>query len=197
MPTLKAFVESYIQFTEAEWHVLENRLECTHYKKGEMIHSARDIWDELYYIKEGLIRSYLISDTGKETTRQLHFNNNKANILNLFVVDYASLSHQTPSTIGFEILQDCALVKINRETIDAIHAESKKWERLSRLFLESAYVKSTEFYQQVINRSAKENYQDLCENMSHLIELVPQYHLATYIGITPVSLSRIKQELES
>jgi len=195
--TLKAFVESYMQFTEAEWQVLENRLECTHYKKGEMIHSARDIWDELYYIKEGLIRSYLFSDTGKETTRRLHFNNNKANILNLFVVDYASLSHQTPSTIGFEILQDCALVKINRETIDAIHAESKKWERLSRLFLESAYVKSTEFYQQVINRSAKENYQDLCENMSHLIELVPQYHLATYIGITPVSLSRIKQELES
>jgi len=65
------------------------------------------------------------------------------------------------------------------------------------MLLENAYVEATEFYQKIIFRSGKENYRDLRENMPHLIDLVPQYHLATYIGITPVSLSRIKQELEN
>lgn len=65
------------------------------------------------------------------------------------------------------------------------------------MLLESAYVHSTAFYQSIMNRTAKENYRYIRDNMSHLIELVPQYHLATYIGITPVSLTRIKQELES
>ena len=197
MLELKTFVERYVAFDDTEWATLKNRLETVQYKKGEMIHGTHDIWQELYYIKSGLIRSYIISDTGKEATRQLHFNNTHASILNLFVVDYASLSHQTPSLIGFEVLQDCELIKVSRETIDMIHHRSHKWERLSRMFLESAYMKSTEFYQQIITRSAKENYKDLRENMSHMIELVPQYHLATYIGITPVTLSRIKQELES
>ncbi len=197
MQTLKEFISKYVTFDEEEWSVLEQRVAYRSYAKGEMIHSSHDIWDTLYFVQSGLIRSYIMSDIGKEATRQFHFNNDKANILNLFVVDYASMRQQTPGTIGFEVLEDCELIAIRRETIDHIHGTSKKWERLSRMLLESAYMQSTAFYQSVISRTAKENYQHIRDHMSHLMDLVPQYHLATYIGITPVSLSRIKQELES
>jgi len=195
--TLKAFVDSYVSFDTEEWAELEERLELRTYRKGEMICSSYDVWDTLYFIRSGLIRSYIMTEEGREVTRQFHFNNDKANILNLFVVDYKSMTQQEPSTIGFEVLEDCELISIKAETIDYMHSVSKKWERLSRMVLESVYVTSSVFYQSIITRSAKENYRYICDNMSHLIELVPQYHLATYIGITPVSLSRIKQEVES
>lgn len=197
MIALKAFIDRYVVFEPEEWAILEERLEYVNYQKGEMIHFTHDIWDALYFIRSGLVRSCLVAGADKASTRQLHFNNSNATILNLFVVDYESMSKQQQGTIGFEVLEACELVKINVETIDYLHKTSQKWERLSRLLLESAYMESSTFYQSIITRSAKENYLHIRDNMSHLIDLVPQYHLATYIGITPVSLSRIKQELES
>ena len=197
MQTLQSFIDNYIDFDESEWEILKQRVVHCSYHKGERIHSVQEGWDALYFVQSGLVRSYVLHETGKEATRQFHFNNDKANILNLFAVDYASLSQQTPGTIGFEVLEDCMLIKIDRETIDHLHDISKKWERLSRMLLESAYMEATGFYQSMMGRSAKENYQYIRENMSYLVDLVPQYHLATYIGITPVSLSRIKQELDT
>ena len=196
MIELKVFAGGYVTFDAEEWTELEEKLEYSSYKKGEMIHFSHDIWDALYFVRSGLIRSCLVTGVDKASTRQLHFNNDKATILNLFVVDYNSMSKQIPGTIGFEVLEDCELVRISTETIDYLHSISKKWERLSRMLLESAYIESSAFYQSIINRPAKENYLHIRDNMSHLIDLVPQYHLATYIGITPVSLSRIKQELD-
>ncbi len=197
MQTLQSFVDHYVRFERDEWEILEQRVAYCTYHKGERIHSARERWNALYFVQSGLVRSYVLHDTGKEATRQFHFNNDKANILNLFVVDYASLSQQAPGTIGFEVLEDCALIRIDRETIDHLHDISKKWERLSRMLLESAYMEATVFYQSMMSRSAKENYRHIREHMSYLVDLAPQYHLATYIGITPVSLSRIKQELDT
>ncbi len=196
MIALKTFVDRYVAFEPEEWAVLEEKLVYVNYQKGEMIHFTHDIWDALYFIRSGLVRSCLVAGAGKASTRQLHFNNNNATILNLFVVDYASMSKQQPGTIGFEVLEACELVRIDMDVINDLRNASAKWEKLSRRLLEAAYIESSTFYQSIIARSAKENYLHIRDNMSHLIDLVPQYHLATYIGITPVSLSRIKQELE-
>jgi len=197
MPTLKEFVNHYVALGNKEWELLASRIETHHFKKGETIQFSDDIWSTLYYINSGLIRSYILGSTGKEATRQLHFNNENATILNLIVVDYVSMVKQTHSLIGFEVLQDCELIAIPKGTVDMIRASSNQWEKLSRMLLESAYIESTAFYQKMINHSARENYQDLLENMPHLIGLVPQYHLATFIGVTPVTLSRIKKEMET
>lgn len=126
MQTLRSFIEQYMRFDVSEWEILEKRVTCCTYDKGAKIHCTHDIWDALYFVQSGLVRSYFLSDTGKEATRQFHFNNDKATILNLFVVDYASMSRETPGTIGFEVLEECALIRIDRETIDYIHDVSKK-----------------------------------------------------------------------
>ena len=197
MIALKEFISRYMLFDLEEWAVLEQGLTSVSYQKGEMIHFSHDPWDALYFLHSGLVRSYLVSGSGRASTRQLHFNNHNATILNLFVVDYESMSRQQPGTIGFEVLEACELTRIDLDLITDLRNASAKWEKLSRLLLEAAYIESSTFYQSIIARPAKENYRYLRDNMPHLMDLVPQYHLASYIGITAVSFSRIKQEIES
>ncbi len=196
MQTFREFVDTKIGISDEEWGLLEASMKINHYKKGEIISFKDNIWTDIIYINSGLIRSYIINDNGKDFTRQLYFNTNESHTANLFVIDYSSMLTQTPSNRGFEVLVDSEVFVFSRENIYTLYDAYKKWEHIGRVMAELAYVNMDSYYYGLLTRNAKERYLHLKKTMSGLIKDTPQYHIATYLGITPVSLSRIKKELK-
>jgi CRP-like cAMP-binding protein len=195
--TFKNFIAYNIGVTDDEWRLLEERLETRTYKKGEMISFKDDIWKDVMYINHGMVRSYIINDEGKDFTRQFYFNSPESRTANLFVIDLSSFTTQQPSNRSFEVLTDCEVIVFSRETLYGLYEKYKKWEFIGRKMAELAYIDMDLFYYNLLTKTPKERYIYLKNTMSNLLDDVPQYHIASYLGITPVSLSRIKKSLES
>ncbi len=196
MQTFREFIDTKIGISDEEWRLLEASIRIKHYKKGEEISFKDDIWTDIIYINSGLIRSYIINVNGKDFTRQLYFNTNESHTANLFVIDFTSMLTQTPSNRGFEVLEDSEVFVFSKENLYALYDAYKKWEHIGRMMAELAYMNMDSYYYGLLTKNAKERYLHLKKTMSGLIEKTPQYHIASYLGITPVSLSRIKKELK-
>ncbi len=148
------------------------------------------------YLHSGLIRSFIITDTGKEFTRQFYFNTNESRIGNLLVTDFRSVLTKEPSTRAFEVLEDSELHIFKQSTVTSFYAQNHAWERVGRLLAQMAYVQMDEYYCRLLTHTPKEHYLKLKNKMPKLCEEVSQYHLASFLGITPVTLSRIKQSCD-
>jgi CRP-like cAMP-binding protein len=197
MLSFQDFINHNIGVTKDEWRLLEERLEIRHYKKGERISFKDEIWNEVMYINYGMVRSYIINDEGKDFTRQFYFNSSESRTANLFVIDLSSFTTQLPSNRSFEVLINCELIVFSREILYGLYEKYKKWEFIGRKMAELAYIDMDLFYYNLLTKTPKERYIYLKKTMSNLLDDVPQYHIASYLGITPVSLSRIKKSLES
>lgn len=196
MQTYKDFIHKHINLEEEDWNLFQSRMEIRHFKKGDIISYQDDIWTELLYINSGFIRSYIINDSGQEFTRHFHFNTKESDILNLFVVDYTSFIDQVPSSTGFEVMEDAEVSVLKHADAQLMYGLSQKWERYGRRMAELAYIRKSSLYEELLITNAKQRYISLITTMDEWFNKVPQYHLATYLGITPVSLSRIKKEVE-
>jgi CRP-like cAMP-binding protein len=115
---------------------------------------------------------------------------------NLFVVEYDSFLHQKPSSIHIEVLEDCEMVSVSYEDVQFLYSKLKKGERFGRLMAQEAY---SILHQMIIDRqtkSAKDRFDEFVSKTPHLLDKVPQYHIATYLGITPQHLSRLKKSIK-
>jgi len=188
----KRFIEQYIDLNLIEWKLFESKLALKSFKKGETLLHQGDVCKELYFINSGLARGYIIDANGKDFTWSIYFNDTHANMTNLFVTDYESFLHQKPSSIHIEALEDCEIVVASFLDVEFIYNNLKKGERFGRLMAQEAYCY---LHNRIIARetkSAKERFEIFLDQMPHLLEKVPQYHIATFLGITPQHLSRLK-----
>lgn len=190
----KKFIEKYITLNLLEWKILKSKLTVKSFKKGEIILHQGDICKNLYFISSGLARGFILDENGKDFTWSIYFNDANAHMTNLFVTDYSSFLEQKPSSIHIEALEDCEVLVNTYSDIQFSYRHLKKGERFGRLMAEEAY---KHLHHQIINRttkSAKERFEALIEQTPYLLQKVPQYHIATFLGVTPQHLSRLKKE---
>jgi len=190
----KNFMEKYIKFNLLEWKLFESKLSIKSFQKGETILAQGDICKELYFINNGLARSYIIDENGKDFTWGIYFNDKTSHMTNLFVVEYDSFLYQKASSIHIEALEDCEIIVVSFDDVQFLYNKLKRGERFGRLMAEEAY---SYLHQIMVDRqikSAKERFDDFVANTPHLLKKVPQYHIATFLGITPQHLSRLKKE---
>ena len=190
----KNFIDKYISFNMIEWTLFKSKLRIAHFKKGEIIHYSGDICTKLMFLNSGLARAYLLDGNGKDFTWSIFFNDKNAEMTNLFIVDYESFINQTPSKISFEILEDCEVVIANYEDIQFLYNKLKKGERFGRLMCQEAYSYLHNYFITRQTKSAKERFDDFTDKTPYFLDKVPQYHIASLLGITPQHLSRLKKE---
>lgn len=193
----KNFINKYISLNILEWTLFKSKLKITHFKKGEIIHYAGNICTKLMFLNSGLARAYLLDENGKDFTWSIFFNDNNAEMTNLFIVDYESFINQTPSKISFEILEDCEVVVANYEDIQFLYNKLKKGERFGRLMCQEAYSYLHNYFITRQTKNAKERFEDFTHKTPYLLDKVPQYHIASLLGITPQHLSRLKKESDN
>ena len=193
MNTLRHFMEKYISINRIEWVLISSKIKMLHYKKGDVIHYMGDVCDSLLFIDSGIVRSFHIDENGKDTTWHIHFSDKNAKMDNLYVVDYASFVNQTPSELTFEVIEDCRLYTISYKDVHLLYNLSKKWEHYGRKMSEIAYTSAHYKLLSHLTESSDVRYRRLMQETPFLLDKVPQYHIASYLGITPQSLSRLKK----
>lgn len=190
----KIFISQYINVKPIEWEILKARLSVKKFHKGQIILPQGYVCSHLYFINTGLARGYVINDDGKDYTWSIYYNDSTSHMSNLFVIDYNSFLLQKESSIYIEALEECEIISIAYKDVQFMYKHFKTGERLGRLMTEEAY---KYLHTLIINRqtkTAKERFEYFMNTTPHLLYKVPQYHIATFLGITPQHLSRLKKD---
>ena len=190
----KNFIQKYIALNSNDWNIIKSKLKMKYLKKGENIHNIGNISSQIMFVNSGLARTYILDENGKDYTWGIHFNDRNAYITNLFIGDYESFINQTPSKFAIDALDDCEVIVLTYSDLEFLYANTTIGDRFGRLINQEAY---TYLHNSIIDRqtkTAKERFENFMNTTPYLLEKVPQYHIATFLGITPQHLSRLKKE---
>lgn len=196
MKYLKKLITKHISIDEQEWNDLTSKFEKVTIEKNTIISSAGDIFSDFYFIKSGLARSYFTDLNGKDFTWQIYFRGKSKYGLNYFMDDSVSYYENDASMLHFETLEDSVFYKISLKEMDNfLNNADKKWEHLARIWLHDTYFSST--YKRVISlmsENVEERYQRLLLEYPNIFNRVKSYHIATFLGVAPQTLSKLKNE---
>lgn len=169
------------------------------WEKSQKIYSPRKLSYGDYFIKQGarptefafvfsgVLREYYLTDQGSEYIKSFNFPGE-------FTGSYFDLLTEQPSTCNIRAITDCVLGVAKFSDFRNLFQEDISWERLGRIFAESLFLKKARREYELLALDAEERYELLLRSRPNIEELIPQYHIASYLGITPVSLSRIKSK---
>jgi CRP-like cAMP-binding protein len=183
---LKLFFESLFGVVpESEWQLLSSILEPVTIKKGEVFHPIGKQCKHLWFLEKGAVRVFEYTNDAERTT---HFF-----IENNLFIDYHSVLTQSPSEIGFKAEEDCKLQQMPYDKLLTLFDKSHYLERLARLMAERQFVMEFELRRQLLNLDALQRYEYLIQNKPYIFLRFALKDIASYIGITPVSLSRLRK----
>lgn len=158
-------------------------------RKGEVIWNAGEISRHILFINRGALR-YFYSKGGKEINGQFFFENE-------FFTDYYSFITREPMDFTTEALEDSSLLLMPRNGINDLYERFKSFERLGRLIAEQNFISLHNTRVDLHTKTPEELYLDLLQNRPLVVQRVPLYMIASYLGITPEHLSRIRRKVVS
>lgn len=158
------------------------------FKKNENFLREGELCTELLYVHCGAFRYYLTKD-GKDFTKDFCLDTS-----NPFCTGFASFVTQTPSLINIEALED-SLVSVWQESYIRELFETLPWLAFARKIAEMLFVRKEKREISLLRDSAEERYRLFVQEFKDVMQRVPQYHIASYLGITPESLSRCRRAI--
>lgn len=173
--------------TEEEMKIINSRIPIKDYKKGDILLKEGQVATEAYFVLKGCIRSYYLVD-GEELTTAFYTENESCASLD-------SYANQKPAAHYLECLEDCTLTVLTYANEQALIKEYPKFESLCRSAVEADFGKNQHMLAHYITKSPEERYLHLMKTRPELLQRVPQYHLASYLGVKPESLSRIRKRV--
>jgi CRP-like cAMP-binding protein len=160
-------------------------LEKVKVKKGEIIVRQGTICDSIYYIEKGLIRQYYIKEDGKEITE--HFGQTGE-----YFTAAESMVLKEPSLFESAALENSVLLRIKKDSLETLGDKYLQIEHEYRKMLHYAVVLSQIRMRSIQFETAFQRYEDLKKNKPYIIQKASSIHIASYLGITPETLSRIR-----
>lgn len=143
----------------------------------------------LYFINQGCLRLWF-NDDGRDITFQFFFEQQE-------VSSFESFYNNEPSLFNLETVEFSQLTVIKKDDYQKILSMFPKLKEYSNQFMAERFVYYTRLFLSRIKNSPKERYLELCSEKSQILERVPHHYIASYLGITPVSLSRIRKRISS
>lgn len=156
-------------------------------KKQFLLHEG-DICQYSAFVEKGLLRSYSTDEKGNEHILQFAMED-------WWVSDMYSFLTAEASTISIEALEDAELLLINRSSYDAMLVAIPKMERYLRILVQNSLIAMQRRLNGKLSLSAEENYKNLVSGCTDIIQRVPQHMIASFLGITPETLSRIRKNI--
>jgi CRP-like cAMP-binding protein len=185
--TLYQYIIPFVSFTEKEKQVLESAFSFRQVPKKFRLAAEGKVAKELYFIVKGLVRLYYTKD-GEEITGYIFKEG-------LFASSYDSFLRQAPSIQNLETLEDCDLLVISYNRLQQLYDELPKMHIVARKVAEQRFINAQMVLSSFILDSPEERYRKFEQQHGDLLLRVPHHIIASYLGITPVSLSRIRKRL--
>ncbi len=158
--------------------------------KGSMLLRPPQIENAISYIDKGLFRLYLIDDNGKEIITDLLVENE-------FATNYISFVARRPSSIYVEALEDSIVYEISYQSLQTAYLAYPQFERLGRLITEQYLMRLVDMVEKLKTQKSPDSLRDLLLVKPELFQRIPQYQLASYLGISPEWLSKTRKKILS
>ena len=171
--------------TDAE-NALEDCFTCVTMSKNEFLLKEGKVCRHLYFLEKGALRGFYNLD-GKEITHWFGFEND-------FVTSFHSFITGEPAVENIQLLESCTLWSLSKDTLTNLLNQYHDIERLVRTTYEKYYIRLEERYVNAHFKPAKERYESLLQQTPYIVERVPLGHIASYLGISQETLSRIRSK---
>ena len=183
---LNSFVRKLFPQCQVDLTSVEPFLKLKKLERGEFLFYEGDDCNFVGLTKRGCLRSFILKD-GKELTLFFHPEHHTLG-------DYESLQRQKPACFSCQAIEDSEVLIIDIQVIKVIETEPDG-QKLLRLIVENLAFELRDRLLSLYRDSPKQRYLNLLENEPQLIQRIPQYYLASYLGIEPESLSRLKRRI--
>lgn len=179
------FTGQFISLDKGEQQALEKHLRVRTFAKGEHLLKQGAISRAFFFNLSGFVRLYYLVD-GEERTAYFYQEG-------VFISAYSSFMHQTPATFSFQANEATTVLEITAESSMALLAHSSKFETLARIAMEQELAQNQELIASLLTLHPEERYARLIERSPHIFQRAPQVQIASYLGVKPETLSRIKK----
>ncbi len=158
------------------------------FRKRQYALQEGDICTQFYFVVRGCMRMYKIDDRG--TIHILQFAAE-----NWWINDLSSFHGEKPSLLAIDALEDTMVLQINHKDLISLYINAPKFDRIFRVLVENSLVRLQERLLQNISSTAEDRYHSFLSNYPQLTNRLPQTQIASYIGVTPEFLSRLRNKL--
>ncbi len=184
---LQQYISRFVQLTEEEAQIVTDCLSWKAIPKKTILLQAGDVCHFEAYVLKGCIREYFTDKEGTELTLEFA-------VEDWWVSDISSFEHQTPSRMTIETLEDCELLLLSRDSKDKLLQRVPKLERMFRLMIQRHLAVIQARLLRTVSYSATEQLEEFLKRYPTLPNRVPQQYIASYLGITPEFLSKLRKK---
>ncbi|MCF2501237.1 Crp/Fnr family transcriptional regulator [Dyadobacter chenhuakuii] len=186
MIKIESFIRMIIDPNAEEWDAFARMVKIKTLKKKDLLLQEGQVCNFIAFINSGVLREYSFQND-KETTVDFVGENQ-------FTSDYQSFIMGAPSMQYLEALTDVELLILKKSDINALYDQYKIWERFGRLIIEHVFCSAEAKRKRIISTSHEEQYRNFAVTYPQIVQQVPQYYIASYLGLTPEHLSRLRKK---
>lgn len=186
VPLMK-FIGQLIDFSKEEADFFTQHISIKQYGKGSFLLHENKIAQCIFFINEGITRNLVTTPDGVEHTQ--YFSQE-----NTFITEYASFLHGTPAIYGIQCIEPCEVAIIPKQSIELGYLHIKEGNKLGRLIAEAYFVQFVRNAHERQTKTVIQQYEDLEKRFPRIHQRVPQHMVASFLGVTPVHLSRLKAQ---
>lgn len=186
MDQIRQVIKQMINVSEGELNDFLSGAITKTFKRQEIISRPDAIPNEIFFVSKGIIRVLVTDSEGTEHT--IHFA-----LENQFIADYSNYIQQQPSIYSLQTLEETQVVILPRSTIEWGYKNLADGQKLGRLIAEYYFIYQDDRIKNLYIRTPKQRYDNITDVFPNIHNRVPQHMIASYLGITPIHLSRLKK----
>ena len=178
-------LSKYVELTPDDCEIIRSLFVYRKFRKRQYIQQEGDVTRFETFVVKGITRTYEVDDAGQEHVIQF-------GIEDWWVGDLYSFLTEIPSSYNIDCLEDTEVLQITKNDQEKLYHQVPTMERHFRILVQNAFIASTKRLSSSLSKSASERYEEFIQRYPHIEQRVPNHQIASYLGITPQSLSRIR-----
>ena len=187
-PGFIAHIRRYVDISNDEVLILEKYLQPMELKRREFLLREGDVCSSNYFVEKGCLRMFFNNDKMVEQTTQFA-------IEDWWLSDYFSFARQTPSEYAIQAVEKSVVVAIDYQLQDKLFSEVPQMERYFRIMMQRALSASQLRVKMIYQLSKEEMYRHFNRSYPQFFQRVPQYMIASYLGLTPEYMSELRKKI--
>lgn len=180
-------IKSIASLNEAEEKAFLSILEVKNFKKKEFLLQEGKVCNKITFVNNGCMRLFYNVD-GVENTIQFFFGDS-------WYTDYASFLTGKPTIENMQALEESEVVQFKKDDLYNLYDSMPVFEKVGRIFAENAYLSISQLNQMKTNEEPEVRYINLLKTRPELVQQIPQHYIASYLGVKPETLSRIRKRI--
>ncbi len=178
-------IEEHVSLTDGEWELCKNNFRPKRMLKRQFLLQEGDVCRQLAFVEKGALFSYSVDSKGNQHVIRFAFGG-------WWIADLRSFFTHNPSTLNIEVLEDSELLILDRENHEMLLREIPAYERYHRIILQNAHIALQIRIENALGLTAEEKYARLMEHNPEFMNRVPLNLIASYLGLSPETLSRVR-----